>query len=122
MLFNLYNISLSGQYVSVLPPILLSLAISPETARRLRHPLEAEKVSAERADSSEDDADDEARDADDVDIIIESQELNPFFPTSPGELILSFIFLFPSIVFIMYLVSSWWPLGPKTYGSFGLFL
>ena len=110
MLFNLYNISLSGQYVSVLPPILLSLAISPETARRLRHPQEAEKVSAERADSTEDDNDDEARDgadADDIDaIIIESQELNPFFPTSPGELILSFIFLFPSIVFIMYLVSD----------------
>ena len=109
MLFNLYNISLSGQYVSILPPILLSLAISPETARRLRHPQEAEKVSAERPDSAEDENDDEARDvvdADDVDSLIESQELNPFFPTSPGELILSFIFLFPSIVFIMYLVSS----------------
>ena len=60
MLFNLYNISLSGQYVSILPPILLSLAISPETARRLRHPQEAEKVSAERPDSAEDENDDPA--------------------------------------------------------------
>lgn len=107
MLFGLYNISLSGQYVSVLPPIRLSLAISPETARRLRHPQEVEKSSADQTESAEE-ADDEQNDSADVDVdddIFESQELNPFALTSPGELILAFIFVFPSIVFITYLVS-----------------
>jgi hypothetical protein len=110
MLFGLYNISLSGQYVSLLPPIRLSLAISPEAARRLRHPQEAEKLSPERTDSNEEEGDDESSDVlendfNDDEAIFDSQELSPFVPTSPGELFLAFIFVFPSIVFIMYLVK-----------------
>ena len=108
MLFGLYNMSLSGQYVCLLPPIRLSLAISPETARQLRHPQEAEKLSlADRiTDSSEDDGDDDVLEGDgDSALFDDSPELSPFVPTSPGELFLAFIFVFPSIVFIMYLVS-----------------
>ena len=110
MLFGLYNISLSGQYICLLPPIRLSLAISPETARRLRHPQEAEKLSsADRTDSTEDDGDDDQSDGSDganIDdaMFDDSPELSPFVITSPGELFLAFVFVFPSIVFIMYLV------------------
>jgi hypothetical protein len=76
MLFGLYNISLSGQYISLLPPIRLSLVISPETARRLRHPQEAEKLAAERPDSGEEaDAGDDVVEADsaDDDVDLDSQ-------------------------------------------------
>ena len=33
-----------------------------------------------------------------------SPELSPFVPTSPGELVLAFIFVLPSITFILYLL------------------
>jgi hypothetical protein len=118
MLFGLYNMSLSGQYVCLLPPIRLSLAISPETARQMRHPQEVEKLSlADRImDSSEDDGDEDALEGD-GDLTLyddDSPELSPFVPTSPGELFLAFIFVFPSIVFIMYLVS-FYTLGTLFY-------
>ena len=38
MLFGLYNMSLYGQYITLLPPIQLSMTISPESAVSLRHP------------------------------------------------------------------------------------
>ena len=31
-------------------------------------------------------------------------ELSPFVPTSPGELVLAFIFVLPSVAFILYLL------------------
>ncbi len=43
-LFGLYNISLYGGYITILPPIQLALTISPETAVLLRHPEEEKKV------------------------------------------------------------------------------
>ncbi len=36
-LFALYDVSVYGGYVSVLPPVQLSVAISPETARQIRY-------------------------------------------------------------------------------------
>ena len=56
-------------------------------------------------DSSEDDGDDDVMEGDSALYDDDSPELSPFVPTSPGELFLAFIFVFPSIVFIMYLVS-----------------
>ena len=44
MLFGLYNMSLYGQYITILPPIHLSLTISPEVAIGLRHPDELTQV------------------------------------------------------------------------------
>ena len=40
MLFGLYNISLYGNFISILPPIHLSMIITPDSAKQLRHPLE----------------------------------------------------------------------------------
>jgi hypothetical protein len=39
-ILSLYNISLSGHYISILPPIRLSHAVSSEQARALRNPDE----------------------------------------------------------------------------------
>ena len=44
MLFGLYNMSLYGQYISILPPIQLSMTISPESAKQLRHSEEEQAV------------------------------------------------------------------------------
>ena len=41
MLFSLYNLSLQGQYVTLLPPVHLSIVIGTESAKLLRHPQEA---------------------------------------------------------------------------------
>ena len=44
MLFGLYNMSLYGQHITILPPIRLSMTISPEVAISLRHPAELNEV------------------------------------------------------------------------------
>ncbi len=46
-LFALYNVSVSGGYVSILPPVHLSVAIAPDAARQLRHPREEARVREE---------------------------------------------------------------------------
>ena len=87
------------------------MVISPDSAKMLRHPKEAEE--AGRAKSQDEDgvggvdqhpevaeADDSAID----DLYDGGPELSPFFPTSPGELYLSFVLAFPSLLFILYLV------------------
>ena len=94
MLFGLYNMSLYGQYITLLPPIRLSMTISPESAINLRHPKETELFSSSSTTDSEEEEDNGDPD---------SPELSPFVPTSPGELFLAFIFATPSLLFIMYL-------------------
>lgn len=39
-LFSYYNMSITGQYLSLLPPILLSLPITPEEAREVHNPTD----------------------------------------------------------------------------------
>ncbi|XP_072029626.1 sterol regulatory element-binding protein cleavage-activating protein-like [Amphiura filiformis] len=43
-LFGCYNISLKGRYISVLPPIDLSMVINPKDAISMRHQLESDKA------------------------------------------------------------------------------
>ena len=43
-LFGYYNVSLVGKYISILPPIALSVLISPEEAVAHRHPLDHKKT------------------------------------------------------------------------------
>ena len=47
------------------------------------------------------DVDDETAD-DDGDVF--GPELSPFVPTSPAELFLAFLFAFPSLLFLLYLL------------------
>lgn len=41
-LFNYYNISLSGKFITILPPILLSIPVEPEAAIQTRNPSESD--------------------------------------------------------------------------------
>lgn len=40
MLFSLYNLTLHGSYITLLPPIHLSMVIETDSAKMLRHPKE----------------------------------------------------------------------------------
>lgn len=41
-LFSLYNVSLTGRFLTVLPPILLSIPVTPERARAIRNVADAD--------------------------------------------------------------------------------
>jgi hypothetical protein len=41
---GIYNVSLSGKYISILPPLCLSIPIDPNVASSLRHPHEHEQA------------------------------------------------------------------------------
>ena len=110
MLFGLYNMTLYGQYITILPPIHLSMTISPESAKSLRHPKEYypksskedaaadTKTPIEYTTSEDKDIDEDVEDFDP-----DSPELSPFVPASPGELILALVLATPSILFTAYL-------------------
>ena len=105
--------TLYGQYITILPPIHLSMTISPESAKSLRHPKEYDPkgVNEDRTietkangnnlgESPNDEIDIEEEDGD---FGPDSPELSPFVPTSPGELILAIVLATPSILFTAYL-------------------
>ena len=109
LLFGLYNVSLYKSYITVLPPIELSMLISPETAKELRHPQEELKIQEEAAihsveglktvlELSDEESEEDVIDQD------EAMELNPFVPTSPGELFLAIVFAIPSVFFLLYTI------------------
>ena len=136
MLFGLYNFSLSGGYVTILPPIQLATTVSTEAAVQLRHPEEERKSREERVETSaaggvaeggsifegffasivdssnKGGGGDGGGDDDDADVIFSSDslptedELSRFVPTSPSELFLGVVFAFPSIIFLVNLVSD----------------
>ncbi|KPM11058.1 hypothetical protein QR98_0096240 [Sarcoptes scabiei] len=41
-LFSLYNISLIGQFISILPPILISIPVKPESIEKIRNPSDSD--------------------------------------------------------------------------------
>ena len=107
MLFGLYNISVYGQNLALLPPILLSTVISPEAAVKLRSPHEKDAVgdhpvwTLERIQSALEVGDDE--DLEDREEATPFEELSPFVPTNLGELLLALALLVPSLLFLVYL-------------------
>ena len=113
MLFGLYNISVYGNHLVLLPPILLSTVVSPEAVIKLRSPNEkpSEGVdnypawTIDKIKSALDMGDEDDGDNDYYDGLMGSDgpELSPFVPTSPGELVLAFALAVPSILFLIYL-------------------
>ena len=104
MLFGLYNISVYGNNIVLLPPILLSNIVSPEAVVKLRSPNEkipTDSWSLDKIKSALDMGDDE--ETEDADMYDYGPELSPFVPTSPGELVLAFALAVPSILFLVYL-------------------
>ena len=107
MLFGLYNITLYGNYITILPPIHLSMTISPESAKSLRHPKEYDgtRVVSDGGHEEENGAKDDDIDVDEdlSHFDPDSPELSPFALTSPGELFLALVLATPSILFMAYL-------------------
>ena len=105
MLFGLYNISVYGENIVLLPPILLTNIVSPEAVVKLRSPNEkfpsSESWSLDKIKSALDMGDDE--ETEDFEMYDDGPELSPFVPTSPGELVLAFALAVPSILFLIYL-------------------
>ena len=104
MLFGLYKISVYGNNIVLLPPILLSNIVSPEAVVKLRSPNEkipTDSWSLDKIKSALDMGDDE--ETEDADMYDYGPELSPFVPTSPGELVLAFALAVPSILFLVYL-------------------
>lgn len=100
MLFSLYNLSLQGQYVTLLPPIQLSIVIGTEGAKLLRHPKEAANAKTEQDHEQEHDIEGIDRE----EPMEGGPELSPLVPTTPNELFYAFVLCFPSLLFILYLV------------------
>ena len=115
MLFGLYNVSLQGRHLAILPTIRLSMVISPESAAQLRHPLEILKIQEEMSINSVEslkqalelsDDDEDEQDLDDHSSAGEAgfSELSPFVPSTPAEVFLAIVFACPSILFLLYLM------------------
>ncbi|XP_054714405.1 sterol regulatory element-binding protein cleavage-activating protein-like [Uloborus diversus] len=97
-LFGYYNISLSGRFISVLPPLHISLAVDPAIAVDLRNPkdIEISRKSYWQFLSSG-----EIKDGDIDDLL--SRDL-PYHPSSPGEVALAIALAVPSLLFLIYLM------------------
>jgi len=110
MLFGLYNMSLYGQYITLLPPIQLAMTISPESAVSLRHPREVE-INSKKSCVDEMASAGSSQRADDEQLIDQLllddywPELSPFAPTTFAELVIAFVFATPSILFMLYLLK-----------------
>lgn len=129
MLFGIYNLSLHGRCLTMLPPIRLSMVVSPEMAKSLRHPDEAAILESEsRGDvdhlgknvsEDEEDVDDEAEAEETRGLLHpDMPELSPFTPTSRHELLLAFVLAAPTFLFLTYLcVLLYRCICPKDYAE-----
>ncbi|XP_063610066.1 sterol regulatory element-binding protein cleavage-activating protein-like isoform X2 [Penaeus indicus] len=93
-LFSYYNISITGHYLSILPPILLSLPISPEEAISVHNPSDP-NTSPWLPDKLHHP---DSMDIDDIDW----QEGSAFIPSSTGELLLTAILVIPAVLCLLY--------------------
>ena len=109
MLFGLYNISVYGQRLTLLPPVLLSTVVSPEAVVKLRSPYEKDNVgdhpvwTLDKIQSALEVGDDEDLEDREDSADMDGPELSPFVPTSPGELVLAVALALPSFLFLVYL-------------------
>ncbi|KAB7498556.1 Sterol regulatory element-binding protein cleavage-activating protein, partial [Armadillidium nasatum] len=91
-LFSYYNISLRGHYLSILPPILLSLPIPPEEsklAHNIQDPNSVEWIPLFKGLETITDYD-------------HWQEGAVIIPSSPAELLLTAIFVIPALAVLIY--------------------
>lgn len=97
-LFSYYNISLTGHYISILPPILLSIPVSSEDAQSVHNPsdpntdpwLPDKLHQGELADSTRSGW----------------QEEMAFIPTSSGEMLLTAILVIPAVLCLVYSIIA----------------
>ncbi|KAG8189219.1 hypothetical protein JTE90_013751 [Oedothorax gibbosus] len=96
-LFGYYNISLSGRFISILPPMHISVAVDPSTVTELRNPNdENSRKSYWQFVSSG-----EIKDGDIEELL--SRDL-PYHPSSPAEVAIAIALAVPSLLFFIYLM------------------
>ncbi|XP_045623274.1 sterol regulatory element-binding protein cleavage-activating protein [Procambarus clarkii] len=93
-LFSYYNISVTGHYLSILPPILLSLPVKPEDALNVHNPSDpntgpwiVDNIHMHDSDDSEE---------------TDWQEESAFIPSSSGELLLTAVLVIPAVLCLVY--------------------
>ncbi|GIX67771.1 sterol regulatory element-binding protein cleavage-activating protein [Caerostris extrusa] len=99
-LFGYYNISLSlsGRFISILPPIHISVAVNPDNVVELRNPADVEisRKSYWKFLSSG-----EIKDGDIDDLLSRDQ---PYHPSTPGEVAIAIALAIPSLLFLIYIM------------------
>ncbi|ODM95859.1 Sterol regulatory element-binding protein cleavage-activating protein [Orchesella cincta] len=117
VMMGIYNISLVGGYITILPPISISVPVKPEKAVSLRHPLENENAkyfnwhalaNAFEPIDLVDEYDQNIPTSPPVGKIgkkalLSTTSDDPYVPSSPIELALTMLLAIPSVVFIAYL-------------------
>lgn len=95
-LFSYYNMSITGHYLSLLPPILLSLPITPEEAREVHNPTDPNVGPwTLQHESSEDDE-------------VSWQEESAFIPSSTGELLVTAVLMIPAVLCLVYAMVAFY--------------
>ncbi|XP_053205052.1 sterol regulatory element-binding protein cleavage-activating protein-like [Panonychus citri] len=106
-LFGFYNISLSGKYLSFLPPIHLAIPVDPTEAHKIRHPSESDPQifrqflypgSIHASFDQNDDWDEFSYDA--------SNDLSNRPHWSPREILLALLLSTPTLTFIIYILVT----------------
>lgn len=117
VLFGVYNITLTGRYISILPSICVSVPVDPKVAIIQRHPHESEQAKkfnwqALATPFDPMDLTDEYDSSGPTNSplgkierkgLITSSWDDPYIPSSPVELGLTMLLAIPSIIFIAYL-------------------
>lgn len=117
VLMGVYNISLVGRYITILPPITITAPVKPEKALSLRHPLENEQAkhfnwhalaNAFEPIDLVDEYDNNIPTSPPLGKIgrkalLPTTSDDPYVPSSPIELALTMLLAIPSVLFIAYL-------------------
>lgn len=113
-LFGFYNISLLGRYISILPPIHLSIPLSPESAIQMRHPAESDPSLHSYFKTYIDKLQDEESE----ETFIPSIPIFKYQPSSMGEIILGITLALPTfLLFIYFMVILYRCICPRHYAE-----
>ncbi|KAK7067765.1 hypothetical protein SK128_017316, partial [Halocaridina rubra] len=93
-LFSYYNISLTGHYLSILPPILLSVPVTPDDALSVHNPSDPNMGPWLPDKQQSEDLEATARSG--------WQEEMAFIPSSTGEMLLTAILVIPAVLCLVY--------------------
>lgn len=97
-LFSYYNMSITGHYLSFLPPILLSLPVTPEEAQEVHNPTDPNRSPwmLEHESSEEDEVE------------ASWQGESAFVPSSTGELLMTAVLVIPALLVLVYAMVAFY--------------
>lgn len=118
VMMGIYNISLIGRYITVLPPIHINVPVKPAKAFSLRHPLERDNAKHFNWNAFTNALNEPIDLVDEYDnniptspplgkigrkALLSTTSDDPYVPSSPIELALTMLLAIPSVLFIGYL-------------------